>query len=138
LGNLSRLANDHKNGNFNCLRRIFNHPQIDQLIRELLSSLWLEPGIFTGDGIEGRALRNEDKWACALERLHNTVYGADAWEIASRESSIKDFIEAVRPNVFTPPGSPFDRHSIVVFPLNMNNPGSDLRPLEAHRVVKKS
>jgi hypothetical protein len=43
-------------------------------------------------------------------------------KIAIRESSIKDFIEAVRPNVFTPPGSPFDRHSIVVFSLNMNNP----------------
>jgi hypothetical protein len=42
---------------------------------------------------------------------------------ASGESSTKDFIEAVRLAVFTPTGSPFDLHSVVVFPLNMNNPG---------------
>jgi len=39
------------------------------------------------------------------------------------ESSTKDVIEAVRLYVFTPPGSPFDRRSVVVFPLSMNNPG---------------
>jgi hypothetical protein len=33
----------------------------------------------------------------------------------SGESSTKDVIEAVRLGVFTPPGSPFDRHSVVVF-----------------------
>ena len=44
-------------------------------------------------------------------------------ENASGESSTKNIIEAVRLGVFTPPGSPFDRHRIVVFPLSMNNPG---------------
>ena len=42
---------------------------------------------------------------------------------ASAEPSTKDGIEAVRLCAFTPPGSSFDRHSVVVFPLTMNNAG---------------
>jgi hypothetical protein len=55
--------------------------------------------------------------------LHNTVVERAPGKSARRESSTKDFIEAVRLDVFTPPGSPFDRHSVVVSPLSMNNPG---------------
>jgi len=48
---------------------------------------------------------------------------------ASAEPSTKDGVEAVRPLrpgsgqvcAFTPPGSSLDRHSVVVFPLTMNN-----------------
>jgi hypothetical protein len=32
-------------------------------------------------------------------------------------------IEAVRVLVFAPPGSPVDRHSVVVFPETVNNAG---------------
>ena len=41
----------------------------------------------------------------------------------SAEPSTKDGIEAVRLRAFTPPGSSLDRHSVVVFPLTMNNAG---------------
>ena len=40
---------------------------------------------------------------------------------ASAEPSTKDGIEAVRLCAFTPPGSSLDRHSVVVFPLTINN-----------------
>ena len=39
---------------------------------------------------------------------------------ASGKPSTKDGIEAVRLCAFTPPGSPLDRHSVVVFSLTMN------------------
>jgi len=42
---------------------------------------------------------------------------------ASAEPSTKDDIEAVRLCAFTPPDSSLDRHSVVVFPLTMNNAG---------------
>ena len=50
---------------------------------------------------------------------------------ANAEPSTKNGIEAVRPLrpgsgqacAFTPPGSSLDRHSVVVFPLTMNNAG---------------
>ena len=42
---------------------------------------------------------------------------------AGAEPSTKDGIEAVRLCAFTPPGSSLDRHSVVVFPLTMNNAG---------------
>jgi hypothetical protein len=73
--------------------------------------------------IEGRAVRNEAKWACALERSGNTSVERPPGKNASGESSTKHVIEAVRLGGFTPPGSPFDRHGVVVFPLRMNNPG---------------
>jgi hypothetical protein len=41
---------------------------------------------------------------------------------ASAEPSTKDGIEAVRLCAFTPPGSSLDPHSVVVFPLTINNP----------------
>lgn len=46
-------------------------------------------------------------------------FEANAWKDASGASSTNDIIEAVRLGVFTPPGSPFDRHSVVVFPLSV-------------------
>ena len=73
--------------------------------------------------IEGRALRNEDNGPVPWSSRHNTVVERTPGKIASRESSTKGFIEAVRLDVFTPPGSPFDRHRVVVFPLNVNKPG---------------
>ena len=73
--------------------------------------------------IERRALRNEDKQACALERFASTVVKRTPGKIVSKESSTRDVIEAVRLGVFTPPGSRVDRHSVLVFPLSMNNPG---------------
>ena len=48
---------------------------------------------------------------------------AVAWEKCERKSSTKHVIEAIRLDGFTPPGSPFDRHSVVLFLLSMNNPG---------------
>ena len=73
--------------------------------------------------IEGRALRNEDKGPVPWIGLRDQVVERTPGKSASRGSSTKDFIEAVRLDVFTPPGSPFDRHSVVVFPVSMNNPG---------------
>ena len=73
--------------------------------------------------IEGRALRSEAKSAYALMGLQIEFVERTPGKNASGESSTKDVIEAVRLGVFTPPGSPFDRHSVVVFPLSMNNPG---------------
>jgi hypothetical protein len=40
---------------------------------------------------------------------------SDHLEKCERASSTKDVIEAVRLGVFTPPGSPFGRNSVVVF-----------------------
>jgi hypothetical protein len=51
--------------------------------------------------------------------LHDQVVERKPGKRASRGSSTKDFIEAVRLDVFTPPGSPFYRLSVVVFPLSM-------------------
>jgi len=59
-------------------------------------------------------------------------------ENASGESSTKNIIEAVRLGVFTPPGSPFDRHSIVVFPLSMNNPAEHCAKNAGCRLLKRS
>jgi hypothetical protein len=72
--------------------------------------------------IEGWALRSKDKWAGALGRPVNSVGGANGWKKCDRASGTKDGIEAVRLGVFTPPGSPFDRDSVVVL-LGMDDSG---------------
>ena len=61
--------------------------------------------------IDGRALRSEDKWTCALKRplQKQFVERTPGKSASAGESSTKGFIEAVRLDVFTPPGSPFDR-----------------------------
>ena len=75
--------------------------------------------------------RDGDRRASPPERSHiglcfdgpaNRACGAKAGKNASGEST-KDIIEAVRLGVFTPPGVTLRSHSLVVFPLSMNNPG---------------
>ena len=69
----------------------------------------------------------------SLGAVCNTVVERTPGKNASGESSTKEGIEAVRLGVFTPPGSPFDRHSAVSFSLTMNNPGWRLSELRQRR-----
>jgi hypothetical protein len=82
------------------------------------------PGLFTGDGDRRASPPERRQMGMCLGAACMTKFcSGRLGKSASRGSSTKDFIEAVRLDVFTPPGSPFDRHSVVVFPLSMNNPG---------------
>jgi hypothetical protein len=58
--------------------------------------------------------------------------GTNAWKNVSAEPSTKNGVEAVRFCAFSPPGSPLDRHSVVV-PLTMNNPGLQTAQKDSER-----
>ena len=73
--------------------------------------------------IEGRALQSEGNESVPWSGLQTELLGECLRKNASAEPSTKDGIEAVRLCAFTPPGSSLDRHSVVVFPLTMNNAG---------------
>src|SRR5437899_7903809 len=65
-------------------------------------------------------------------------YWSECWKNTSAEPSTKDGIEAVRLCAFTPPGSSLDRHSVIVFPLTMNNVGSHPASLPNNFILVKA
>ena len=73
--------------------------------------------------IEGRALQSEGNDPVPWSGLQTELLERMPGKNVSAEPSTKDGIEAVRLCAFTPPGSSLDRHSVVVFPLTMNNAG---------------
>jgi len=66
--------------------------------------------------IEGQALRSEDNGALACSGLQTELMERTPEKDASAELSTKHGIDAVRFNVFAPPGSPLDRQSVMIFP----------------------
>ena len=71
--------------------------------------------------IEGRALQSEGNEPVPWSGLQTELLQRMPGKKCERRPSTKDGIEAVRLCAFTPPGSSLDRHSVVVFPLTINN-----------------
>ena len=73
--------------------------------------------------IEGRALRSEDNEPVPGSGLQTELLERTSGKNASVEPSTREGIEADRLCVFAPPGSPLDRHSLVIFTRTVNNAG---------------
>jgi hypothetical protein len=72
--------------------------------------------------VEGRALQSEGNGPVPWSGLQTEFVERAPRKNASAEPSTKDGSEAVRLGAFALPGSPLDRHRVVVFHLSMSNP----------------